>query len=74
MDLRNHLVRFKMSDIFMPDPASLLWQLHGSDLLQGRVLELSDSGAQRQVFAIVEVEGMEQPLIVPVEHILDVTD
>ena len=74
MDLRNHLVHFKISDIFMPEPTFLLWQLHGNDLLHGKVLELSDSGDQRGAFAIVEVEGMEQPLIVPVEHILDVTD
>jgi len=67
-------VHFKISDIFMPDPAFLLWQLHGNDLLHGKVLEMSDSGTQQGAFAMVEVEGIEQPLIVPVEHILDVTD
>jgi hypothetical protein len=58
----------------MPDPTFLLWKLYGDDLLCGKVLELSDSGEQRGAFAMIEVEGMEQPLIVPVECILEVTD
>ena len=70
MDLRNHYVHFRISDIYVPDPHHLLWQLHGDDLLRGRVIELSDSGAQERAFAVVEVEGFEQPMIVPVSRIV----
>lgn len=74
MDLRSHHVHFKISDIYIPDPHLLLWQLHGDDLLQGRVIELSDNGTQQGVFAVVEVEGIEQPMIVPVERLVSITD
>lgn len=74
MDLRNQHVHFKISDIYIPDPHLLLWQLHGDDLLQGTVIELSDSGLQQEAFAVVQVEGIEQPMIVPVNRILCVTE
>lgn len=74
VDLRNQHVHFKISDIYIPDPHHLLWQLHGEDLLQGTVIELSDSGLQQEAFAVVQVEGIEQPMIVPVNRILCVTD
>jgi hypothetical protein len=44
-------------------------ELHGKDLLQGRVIDLSDSGNQNEAFAVVEVEGLSQPVVVPVKHI-----
>ena len=74
MDLRNQHVHFKISDIYIPDPHLLLWQLHGDDLLHGIVIELSDSGLQQGAFAVIQVEGIEQPMIVPVNRILEVTD
>ena len=74
MDLRNQHVHFKISDIYIPDPHLLLWQLHGDDLLHGKVIDLSDSGSQQEAFAVVEVEGIEQPMIVPVDCLLGVAD
>lgn len=74
MDLRSHHVHFKISDIYIPDPHLLLWQLHGDDLLRGKVIELSDNGTQQGAFAVVEVEGIEQPMIVPVERLVNITD
>jgi len=44
-------------------------ELHGKDLLQGRVIDLSDSGNQSEAFAVVEVDGLTQPVVVPVKHI-----
>jgi hypothetical protein len=69
VDLRNQYVRFKISDIHIPDPLVVLYRLHGGDLLQGRVIDMSDSGMQRETFAVVEVEGIEQLLVVPVSRI-----
>jgi hypothetical protein len=74
VDLRSHHVHFKISDIYIPDPHLLLWQLHGDDLLRGKVIELSDNGTQQGAFAVVEVEGIEQPMIVPVERLVNITD
>ena len=73
MDLRNQWVRFKICDVYHPDPAQVLSDLHGEDLLTGKVLDLSDSGMQKDAFAVVEVDGIEEPVIVPVERILSVS-
>jgi len=44
-------------------------ELHGSDLLQGKVIDMSDSGTQQEAFAVVEVEGLMQPVVVPMNRI-----
>jgi hypothetical protein len=69
VDLRDQYVRFKISDVYMPDPLILLYQLHGSDQLQGRVIDMSDSGTQKEAFAVIEVEGIDQLIVVPVKNI-----
>jgi hypothetical protein len=70
MDLRNQWVQFKIRDVYHPDPTTILIDLHGNDLLTGKVIDLSDSGLQKDTFVVVEVEGIEELLIVPVERIL----
>ncbi len=72
MELRNQWVHFKIRDVYVPDPQTLLFQLYGDDLLQGRVVDLSDSGMHEDAFAVVEVDGLTQPVIVPVGRILGV--
>jgi hypothetical protein len=71
MDLRNHRVHFKIRDIYHPDPATVLLDLHGNDLLSGTVIDLSDSGLQKDVFVVVEVDGLENLMIVPVERVFE---
>jgi hypothetical protein len=44
-------------------------ELHGRDLLQGKVIDISDSGTQQEAFAVVEVEGLDQPVVVPMNRI-----
>ena len=70
MDLRNRWVHFRICDVYIPEPKELSIALHGDDVLQGKVVDLSDSGTQELSYAVVEVEGVEQPVIVPVKHIL----
>jgi hypothetical protein len=70
MDLRDQRVQFKIRDVYHPDPAQVLLDLHGDDFLTGKVVDLSDSGMQKDVFVVVEVEGIEELLIVLVERIL----
>jgi len=70
MGLRNQWVQFKIRDVYHPDPTIVLLDLHGSDLLTGKVIDLSDTGMQEDAFVVVEVEGIEQPVIVPVERLM----
>jgi hypothetical protein len=72
MDLRDQWVHFKILDVYHPDPAKVLLDLHGNDVLLGKVIDLSDSGLQKDAFIVVKVEAIEEPLIVPVERILGV--
>jgi hypothetical protein len=70
MDLRDQKVQFKIRDVYHPDPTQVLADLYGDDFLTGKVVALSDSGMQKDAFAVVEVEGIEALLIVLVERIL----
>jgi hypothetical protein len=71
MDLKNRWVHFKICDVYLPDPQQLLVELHGNDVIAGRVIDLSDSGREAEAFAVVEVAGIGQRVIVPVQRILD---
>ncbi|HWP54143.1 MAG TPA: hypothetical protein VN476_08385 [Pyrinomonadaceae bacterium] len=70
-DLRNQQVRFRISDIYLPDPLVILNQLHGEDVLEGRVLDVSDSGTKSEQFAVIEVQGLDQIIIVPLASVND---
>ena len=67
MDLRDQRVQFKIRDVYHPDPTQVLVDLYGDDLLTGKVVALSDSGMQKDAFVVVEVEGIEELIIVPVD-------
>jgi hypothetical protein len=70
VDLLDQQVRFKVADIHTPHPLVVLYELHGNDLLEGRVVDLSDSGELKEAFAVVEVEQVRQFLIVPVARLV----
>ena len=70
VDLLDQQVRFKVADIHTPHPLVVLYELHGSEVLEGRVVDLSDSGEQKEAFAVVEVEQVRQFLIVPVARLV----
>jgi hypothetical protein len=69
--LKNQWVSFRILDVYIPDPAKILIDLHGGDILQGKVIDLSDNGTEKEAFLVVEVEGIEQPVILPASRILD---
>jgi len=69
--LKNHWVSFRILDVYVPDPQKILMELHGRDVLQGKVIDSSDNGAEKETFLVVEVAGIEQPVIVPAGRILD---
>lgn len=72
MELKDRWVHFRIRDVYHPDPAAVLRDLHSNDVLLGKVIDLSDSGMQEGAFVVVEVDGIEQAVIVPVERILGV--
>jgi hypothetical protein len=70
MDFKDQWVRFKVSDVYHPDPTQVLLDLHGNDLLTGKVVDVSDSGLHKEAFVIVKMEGIAAPIVVPVERLL----
>jgi hypothetical protein len=70
MVLRDQRICFKIRDIYHAEPTQVLIGLHSSDTLLGQVIDLSDSGLQKDSFIAVKVEAIEEPLIVPAERIL----
>ena len=73
-ELRDRLVHFRVQDLRYPDPAAVLRELHGDELLQGRVLDLAYERTAGDQYAIVEVEGIARPVIVAVRQILGVME
>lgn len=71
-DIINRLVNFRLRDVYMPDPRDVSLELHAHDILQGRVLDLSDSGSTRDAFVVVEIDGVADHVIVPMERIIGV--
>jgi len=67
--VRNHWVNFKIRDVYVPDPTQILMKLHGDDLLQGKIIDSSDSGFQQDAFVVLEVEGLAQPVVVPTNRV-----
>jgi hypothetical protein len=44
-------------------------ELHGQDVLQGKLIDVSDSDSQGETFAVVEVDGLSQSVVVAMQHI-----
>lgn len=65
MDIQGVWVHFHIRDVYVPEPRDLLHMLHGDKELHGKVVAVSDSGVPRGLYGVVEVEGIDQPLIVP---------
>jgi hypothetical protein len=74
VDLKNHTVNFRICDIFYPDCQQILFQLHGNDVLQGRVIDLSESGLVDGSFVEIDLEGLAEKVIVPLERILGISE
>lgn len=64
--MKNRQVEFAIQDVYFPEPTAVLKELHGKAVVQGRVIELSEGGPEGEMFAVVEVEGLTQSVIVPV--------
>jgi hypothetical protein len=71
--VRNSWVTFRICDAYVPEPAQILMELHGEDQLEGKVIDVSDASFQEEAYAVVEVEGLSQPVVVPVKHVREKT-
>ena len=71
-ELKGRYVQFRVRDIHLPEPIAVLHELHDGDILEGRVVDLSEDGrgGVGAAFLVIEVDGLRQPCILPVERIL----
>jgi hypothetical protein len=71
VELKDRWVHFQVRHVYYPQPAALLADLHGNDLFQGRVVDVTDDGDGGH-YAVVQVDGVKPPLVIAVQHILGV--
>ena len=67
--LRGQLVKFRIRDIYLPQPFVILEELHGNKELKGRVLEVSDGGKDGASFLVVKVKKLREWCVLPVERV-----
>ena len=58
-------VRFRLKDVVCPETELILQNLTGRLEVTGKVLYLSDSGTLLNHFAVVEVNGLMTPVVIP---------
>ncbi len=63
------IVRFKLANVVCPDSEIILEKTTDCLEVTGRVVLLSDAGKERNYYAVVEVNGIATPLIVPVNQV-----
>ncbi len=63
------LCSFRLADVLCPEPRQVLVHLTPELEVSGEVVFMSDQGQQPDRFAIVNVEGILSPLIVPTERL-----
>lgn len=59
--------RFRLRDVICPEPREALERITPDLEVAGQIVFLSDQGEETNRFAIMEVQGIHSPLIVPVE-------
>jgi hypothetical protein len=68
----NPWVQFRIADVYVPEPAQILSELHGQEVLLGRVVDRSYSGIHGEAFAVVEVRDLSRPVVVAVKHLKEI--
>jgi hypothetical protein len=71
VELLNQQVQFRVCDIYLPHPQTVMGELYGANVLQGRVLDITenDGGAK---FAVVRVAELKNPVVIALEHVTGV--
>jgi hypothetical protein len=68
--LKGQYVRFLVRDVQVPEPTTILHELHDDDELKGKVLDLSDSAQEGSPFVVVKVPRLHRPVVVSVDRLL----
>jgi hypothetical protein len=68
IELLNRQVQFKVCDIHFPKPEAVMDQLYKNRVLEGRVLEVTESDAGVE-FAVIAVSEIQTPVIVRADRI-----
>jgi hypothetical protein len=68
-DLKNHWVRFKLRDVFVPPAETILEQLHAGDVLQGRVVGTTRRGVEQDIYVVIDVQGLKTAVVVPLAQV-----
>ena len=61
-------VRFRISDVFLPNPDDLPGRPSGDTETEGAIVDFSDSGLRQRAFAVVELDNG-QTMVVSVEKL-----
>jgi len=69
VNLCHQVVRFSLVDIYFPDLVNVLLPLYREKEIEGEVIGLSDSGSQKNAFAIIKVDRVSQLVFVPVHRL-----
>ena len=72
-NLINRRARFKLRDVCIPPVDELLALLYGEEIVEGTVVDASNSGTKRQAFVVVQLSGVDTLVVVPTELILSIT-
>ena len=73
LNLIHRRVRFRLRDVCIPDVDELLATLYGDQFVEGTIVDVSDSGDTHQGFAVVQLVGVDKPVVVPLQLILSIT-
>ena len=69
MNLRYRVVHFSAADIYFPDREKVVLELHRDQDIEGEVIDFSDDGGQKDAFAVIKVDRLLQPVLVPVDRL-----
>jgi hypothetical protein len=71
---QGQLVKFRIRDIYLPQPFAILEELHGNKELKGKVLEVSDGGKDGTSFLVVEVKRLREWCVLPMDSVKPADD
>ena len=67
--VKGSLVRFRIGDVFYPGVMEVLRQVNPETEVCGRLLFFSDAGRKPAQYAVIDVQDMGAPVIVPVDRL-----
>ena len=65
----NQMVAFRIEDVFHPGLLEILPDMTPELRLRGRILSFTDAGEKERELAVIKVEGIFKPVIVPVSKL-----